>query len=838
MKIRPLAFALMLVPVAFTSAIAFERGGVERIQPTKAAPTIHMDGLVNETPSAWFVEFTGNPKVEGGTARDLKREQDAFRTNARNAGLEFTERRAFDTLWNGLSVSIEPKSLGKLARVPGVKALYPVVQFDLPETDTASPDLYTALAMTGADVAQSELGYTGAGIKVAVMDTGIDYDHPDLGGCFGPGCRVAFGYDLVGDDYNADPDSPSYDPVPHPDDDPDDCQGHGTHVSGIVGANGTVTGVAPNVTFGAYRVFGCEGSTDADIMLAAMEMALADGMDVLNMSIGSSFQWPQYPTAVASDRMVNKGMVVVASIGNSGASGPYAAGAPGVGKKVIGVASFENSDLYGPYFEVDGQKIGYNPMSFADPAPTSGTEEIVFVGRGCNIDPYLADPAGKVALIERGACSFNEKATNALAAGATAAVVHNNAPGNFNGTLGSYVPITAVSITQADGLFIRSLEPVDMTWTDQKDSFPNPLGGLIASSSSYGLAPDLSLKPDIGAPGANIYSTYPLELGGYATLSGTSMASPHTAGAVALLLEAKPKTNSQIVRTILQNSADPADWNLLPGYGYYDSVHRQGAGLLDIDDAILATTKVEPGKIALGESEGGPSVHWLTIENNGPEAITYDLSEEWWAIATTGTFAADLDYWLSDGYLIFSKDSVKVPAGGKAKVKVTFVPPTGPGLSTYGGYIALTPQEGGQVYRVPYAGFDGDYQELPVLDANPFGLPWSVGCTVCTMEGDDIAAFWVNLGHQVRKFRMEVFDAHSGRAWHRAYDLDYVGRNSAENSFFEFTWDGTTVNGNKVNVVPDGDYVVVISVLKALGDDDNPDHWENWTSPVITIERP
>ena len=693
--------------------------------------------------------------------------------------------------------------------------------------------------MTGADVAQSDLGYTGEGIKVAVMDTGIDYDHPDLGGCFGSGCRVAFGFDFVGDDFNADPNDPGFNPIPTPDDDPDDCQGHGTHVAGIVGANGAVVGVAPEATLGAYRVFGCEGSTTSDIMIAAMERALADGMDVLNMSIGSSFQWPQYPTAQASDRLVNQGMVVVASIGNSGASGTYSAGAPGVGKKVIGVASFDNTHSFQPYFEVNGTKISYNGMSFALPAPTSGTEEIVFVGRGCNGDAYLADPAGKVALIERGACSFNEKATNALAAGATAAVVHNNNPGNFNGTLGTPVAIATVSVSQDDGLFIRSqVAPVMMTWTDQMDSFPSPTGGLISSFSAYGLAPDLSLKPDIGAPGGSIFSTYVMEKSNYATLGGTSMASPHTAGAAALLLQAHPRTPAQKVRRILQNSADPAFWTLNPGIGFYDSVHRQGAGMLDVDDAILATTVIEPGKISLGESEGGPAVHTVTLENKGPTDVTYDLSEEWWSIATTGTFAADLGFWLSNGFLVMPP-SVLVPAGGEASVDVTFVPPTGPGLSTYGGYIAFTPQGGGQEYRVPYAGFDGDYQAVRVLDANPFGLPFVINpAPSYTMVGGDIPDFWVNFGHQVRKFRMEVFDANTGKAWHRAYDLDYVGRNSAANFITSFPWDGMTMNGNKTNVVPDGDYVVVISVLKALGDSENPAHWETWTSPAFTIDRP
>ena len=115
--------------------------------------------------------------------------------------------------------------------------------------------------MTGADIAQSRLGYTGRGVHVAVIDSGIDYDHPDLGGCFGPGCRVTNGYDFVGDDYDEEESDPTWQPVPHPDADPDDCVGHGTHVAGIIGANGGVRGVAPDVTFGAYRVFGCTGAT-------------------------------------------------------------------------------------------------------------------------------------------------------------------------------------------------------------------------------------------------------------------------------------------------------------------------------------------------------------------------------------------------------------------------------------------------------------------------------------------------------------------------------------------------------------------------------------------------
>jgi subtilisin family serine protease len=138
--------------------------------------------------------------------------------------------------------------------------------------------------------------------------------------------------------FNADPTSPAYNPVPVPDPDPDDCGGHGTHVSGIIGADGGLTGVAPRVKFHAYRVFGCQGSTTADVLLDAMELAFDDRADVVNMSIGGALQWPQYSTARAADRLVRRGVVVVASIGNEGPLGLYAASAPGVGKNVIGVA--------------------------------------------------------------------------------------------------------------------------------------------------------------------------------------------------------------------------------------------------------------------------------------------------------------------------------------------------------------------------------------------------------------------------------------------------------------------------------------------------------------------
>jgi minor extracellular serine protease Vpr len=840
---------------------------IEELEPLVAHPSAETGVMIDETPHLWFVELSSSPTAAGGRLADTRRDKINFRNAARDAGVQYQERIAFDELWNGLSVQATAAEAGKLAQMTGVRAVYPVETIAIPEAIdlNSSADMATALAMTGANFAQSTLGLTGQGIRVAVMDTGIDYNHPDLGGpCFGPGCRVVTGYDFVGDAFNA---SDPNNNTPMPDDDPMDCNGHGTHVAGIVGANAAeptgVTGVAPEVTFGAYKVFGCVGSTTADIMIAAMEMALADDMHVLNMSIGAAFQWPQYPTAVASSNLVDQGMVVVASIGNSGANGVYSAGAPGLGEKVIGVASFDNSHINALTFNVNpgDHQVAYLTLATADDPPTSGTTpEVAWVGQGCNADTYLDDPNGKVALIVRGACTFQEKYQRAANAGAVGVVIHNNVTGLFAGGGVTTRGIFGVGISLADGMQIRSLldggEAVTLTWTDVRVNAPNPTGGLISSFSSYGLAPDLTLKPDIGAPGGLIRSTYPLARGSYATISGTSMSAPHVAGAAALLLEARPDTPAHAVRGILQNSADPKNWWGNPGLGFLDNVHRQGAGMVDIPGAILSTTSINPSKLSLGESEAGPTTHTLTVHNHGDSAVTYDMS--FVNALSTGGSTFSPGFFLGNATVAFSSNSVTVPAGSSATVEATITPATGPNLGQYGGYIIFTDQSEGTVYRVPYAGFIGDYQSIVAMTPTPFGFPWLAkleggfyvnqpdGGTF-SMQGDDLAYFLIHFDHQTQYMEMTIHHAHNGQpvhpVFHKTNVFEYLPRNSTSTGFFAFAWDGQRLHSNgrkfeKVKEVPNGDYVVEVRVLKALGDPGNPDHWESWTSPVITIERP
>lgn len=877
------------IPLSGASAAPDDPSYLGSASDYGVSPNSELTATTSPT-GAWFVQLAGTPTSRGGSASANARSARTFLAEAQSLGVSVDVRETYTNLWNGVAVDVSDADAAQLTNASSVVAVFPVLEFSAPpQASPTVPEMLTALSMTGADIAQSELGYTGAGVNVGIIDTGVDYDHPDFGGSGTDGAtafpteRVAYGYDFVGDDFNADDSSPDYQPVAHPDADPDDCEGHGTHVAGIVGAdgdlaNGGIRGVAPGVTLGAYRVFGCEGSTTSDIMLAAMERALADGMDVVNQSIGAAFStWPEYPTAVASDNLVDAGVVMVASIGNEGASGTWSAGAPGVGDKVIGVASYDNTEFITNSFTIsdDDRAVPYTSATGAASTPTSGSLPLALAG-GDGCTPLAGDFTGQAVLIQRGTCSFHEKAVAAQNAGAAALVLYNNIPGIINPTVEGDTPITipVVSISLEDGTLIAdrlAAGAVTLTWTDEQVSVPNPTAGLISEFSSYGFTADLQLKPDLGAPGGQIWSTYPLEKGGHSSLSGTSMASPHVAGAAALLLEARPETTPAEVRDLMQNSADPAVWSLAPDIGLLEPVNRQGAGMLDIDAAILATTVVSPGKLSFGESEAGPVTRTLTATNSAEVPVTYTVSYED-AIATAD--APDDPGFYYEESTVAAPATVSVPAGGSTSFDVTITPSANLELAQYGGYIVLTPQAGEPI-RVPYAGFAGDYQDLPVLTEGDYGLPALAQLTECerligvdctmggvwefrddgatySMANGDVPTVLVHLEHPASSLRIDVYRANAdgtrGRAVHPVFhtylDVDYLGRSGGTNVFTPYTWDGTRThsNGNgrgnaSQRTVADGDYILEFTVVAALGDPSNPEHVDTYTSPVITIDR-
>lgn len=859
--LKKYAFSVLLIVVlalaSFSSVLAGT--GVFPVEPLSPAPTVSAGEMAAENTGFWYVELAGGSSVDGVSLSKLNTQHASFRSAATKLGVKYTERNSFTTLWNGFSIAADSSQLSKIKSIPGVIGVYPVTIIPMPETTTADPNLFTALTMTGADIVQSELGYTGAGIKVGIIDTGIDVNHPAFGGdgvaelnspFWYSSPRILFGRDFVGDAYDG------YN-TPEPDPNPDDCAGHGTHVAGIVGANDPTNGmkgVAPDVTFGAYRVFGCDGVTQDDVMLSAMEHAYMDGMQVINMSIGSAFEWAQAPTAVAASKLVTKGVVVVASIGNSGTSGLFAAGAPGLGKNVIGVASYDNTNVYLPYFEVNGTHVGYITMAYSAAPPTTGTEAIAYVGGnglGCTT-PFANSVSGKAALIKRGTCSFAVKAANAIASGATSVIIYNNVSGVVNGTLGaslgSNVPVVGISKAQGDWLVTQL--PANLDWTDQLDSFANPTGGLISSFSSYGFSPELDIKPDLGAPGGSIYSSYPLELGGYATLSGTSMSSPHVAGAAALFLQARPTVKAIDVKTYLMNSALPKNWSLNPNLGLLDEVARQGAGMLQIDKAILSTSVVTPAKIPTGESQAGPFKQVLTIKNNSSHSIKYVFDYEN-TVTVAGTYSQS--FYGSDAEVYFSSGGLYLRPGYTGTVTATIYPATGPDKGLYGGYIVISGNDG-SVMRVPYGGFVGDYQSIQAL-SSAYGLPWLVDLNwndpvaPFSLTGDDYPHLVIQFSHQVTKVLVEVRNAntHQYVNWNYKYGMvfNWVPRNSTTSNVYDFTWDGTLVKDVyptssivDYKYVNDGTYYLVVKSLKALGNAANPADWETWTSPDFMIDRP
>jgi subtilisin family serine protease len=372
----------------------------------------------------------------------------------------------------------------------------------------------------------------------------------------------------------------------------------------------------------------------------------------------------------------------------------------------------------------------------------------------------------------------------------------------------------------------------------------------VSSFSSWGLTHDLALKPDLAAPGGSIYSTYPLELGGYATLSGTSMASPHVAGAVALLLQARPELSAPRVRDLLQNTAVPVNWTGDTNGQTADAVPHQGAGLIHVDVAAQAPVTVSPAKLALGESQAGPSAQTLTLTNESASAITYDVSH----VAAAATNAS---YWtptLSGGNpagVSFDAPSVTVPAGGTASITATITADAALGDgSLYGGYLVFTPQGGGTTLRVPYAGFKGDYQSIQMLTPVPGkGYPWlakKTGATFVsqaqgatfTLQSGDVPYVVFHLEHAARRVKLDVYDAQKNKPYGNVVDTEYVGQSNTASATLTFAWDGTTTFNKQPYAVPNGTYVLKLSALKPLGDAANPADWENWTSPALTLDHP
>ncbi|MCB0913217.1 MAG: S8 family serine peptidase, partial [Propionibacteriaceae bacterium] len=673
------------ITALFATTLAVPAGAA----PTAGAAKLKLGDAANQSrviEGRYLVETVGTPQVQGGSKARNQAGIAATKASAKAVGAKVGS--SYSKLWTGVSVTATDAQIAQLSRSASVTAIYPVLSVPMPETTVTKTQISNEIATVSAE----DTGLDGTGIKVGIIDTGIDYTNPDLGGASDfPSTRVAYGTDLVGDDYDSSGDNGSTTPVPDPD--PMDCAGHGTHVAGIVGADGDpdiggAVGVATNVTFGAYKVFGCEGSTDTAVILDAMDLALTDEMDVVNMSLGSDFDsWPSYPDAVAASNLTKAGVVVVAAAGNSGDTGLFSAGSPGVGSGVISVASYESETIRTKVIAVGDTKIAYTQVEYTAEAPADNSTTTLSLASNTDACAQPATVAGGALLVKRGTCSFNEKIANAVAAGADAVVIYNNVPGLASFTTGgtTYVqPAIGISGQDGDALAAKIADegPQTMTWMDYQQDVPNPDGGALSTFSSAGLAADLSLVPTITAPGGKIYSTLPMDQGGHGNMSGTSMASPFVAGAAALLLQADDTLLPGTVAQKLYNTAVPvttATETRASGSSlskYPEAVFRQGSGLVNIAGALSAGVTASPSTIKLGE--GYSQKVKITLTNTTSETLTYKPYRVSGVSAAASTNSSSNDsvgtttplYDYGSVWFRSYKESITVKAGKSASIYV------------------------------------------------------------------------------------------------------------------------------------------------------------------------
>lgn len=577
-------------------------------------------------------------------------------------------------------------------------------------------------------------------------DAQIDYKHEALGGCFGrPDCLVVGGYDIVGDNYTGFN-------TPVPDDDPyDDCGGHGTHVAGIIAAQPNkygFTGAAPGVKLTAYRVFGCDGSAANDVLIDAYMRAHEDGADIITASIGGPSGWSENPWSVVVSRIAEAGVPCTVSAGNDGDMGLFYASTAADGKKVTAVASFDNwlspVLLTQANYTVDGgeaQAFGYavgTPDAWAGVTLPLWTPSFNTSDPAMGCEPYPADTpdlSGKIVLVRRGTCLYTLKVQNAVAAGAKYVMFYNNVVGAPAVT--AAVPgVLAIGMAEATTgeAWAKALEAgstVELHMADPKTqavklsvATNDKTGGFASTYTSWGPTYEADIKPQLAAPGGQILSTYPVALGSYAVLSGTSMSCPLVAAIYALVANVRGTTDPEELQKVLSATSKPNLFNDgVQTYGYLAPVAQQGAGMIQAYDAAYLQTLLSTSGIAFNDTDHLVDTRNFTIFNTGKEAATYNIYH---AGAGTGyTFSGSSIPDAFPGVLVdttyatlaFSESKVTIPAGGSHEVTVTVTPPAvdPKRLPVYSGYIAINGSTSENL-SLPYQGIAGSLHATQVLD--------------------------------------------------------------------------------------------------------------------------
>ncbi|KAI9148487.1 Minor extracellular protease vpr [Paramyrothecium foliicola] len=713
---------------------------------------------LTSVPGAYIIEFEDGLDIE------------SFRLQN---GPEFEMRVMLNyKLFNGLSIQLRnvetaQEMVGQLSNLSTVKNVWPVRLISRPDPEviwtgtldemkqhgSKSQDInntepYSPHAMSQIDRLHAE-GITGKGIKIAVIDSGVDYSHPDLGGCFGEGCLVTNGYDFVGDLYDG------WDPIP--DDDPMDCDGHGTHVAGIISAAQNrygSKGAAPGATLAAYRVFGCfEGFVTDDILIAAFNQAYEDGADIITASIGGTSGWSKNPLAVAVSRIVEAGVPCTLAAGNSGDLGLFDAHTAATGEGVTAVASFDNTmtlqSWHRSYYTIDGGENVAFPYEYSYPQNWNGTLRALWATSynlsdtmdACEPLPENTPNLSEyIVLVRRGACEVTQQAQNVANHGTRFLIIYENNVGIdwFSVSSVAGIVATAAVSRETGETWVKALEAgsnVATSLPSGKDAEKTLFilsntykPGAVSEFSSWGPTFEMNPKPQFGAAGTSILSTYATRWDPYAILSGTSMATPLVAAAFALVAEARGTLEPAEIENRLAATSNPQLWFNITGDGVFEDwltpSAQQGAGLIQVYDAAYSTTLLRPSSLSFNDTEHN-TAQSFRIENEGKEAITYKISHV--PSNTIYVLNRELqppDMFPNDDLIIrggaklsFSEREVTIAPGDKAIIKVTAAPPQEVQVLRYplwSGYITVNGTDGSSL-SLPYQGIAGSLRDAEIL---------------------------------------------------------------------------------------------------------------------------
>lgn len=676
-------------------------------------------------------------------------------------GLEkqYSINYSYYNTFNGVSMKIKGTDIPKLVESGVVKTIWSdkAVQLELPSEDSVAttlsegadgitPYMAQSTSLIGAEKLHKE-GIKGKGIKVGVLDTGVDYTHPDLKD------NYKGGYDFV--DNDADPMETTYKDWQNSGEAESNGNAtyytsHGTHVSGTVAGTGknpesemAVTGIAPEAELYAYRVLGPYGSGYTSAIIAGIEKSVADEMDVINLSLGAQINDPLFPTSVACNNAMLAGVTTVVANGNSGPNAGTV-GSPGSADLPISVGA-SSTAIPRDKFKITANEQSFDGVLFLKDfnneyknlAAEGNEYKIVDCGLAEGFWDCPEDVKGNIALISRGEFTFNQKIQAATKAGAAGVIIYNNVEGEIPAYLGEQSNMApAISTTLEVGQALLEIaNSENNTISLAIDGEITTEADVLGDFSSRGPVSNGNIKPDVVAPGVQIFSTYPEYINSpeegadystaYARIDGTSMAAPHVAGVSALILQQNKDYSPFDVKSALMNTSDDLKYTYAineTGAGRinaYDAVHS--SMLIKVNDKTLnldendkvveidfITGGLSYGTIVRSDDGASPSIN-VALENNGDANKEFNVE-----VKFNGANQGALDA-ASNGVTLNIPSTLSVAAGNTTSLDVTLKIPAGAALGRYEGIIEIVNvADKNETYKIP---FYSNYLEPSIISA-------------------------------------------------------------------------------------------------------------------------